>query len=284
MLTTGRSPGKLGLVSEYERRGGGAVLCAVAVLVLAALGGGCKSKYDSAKGAAGYGPTAGAPPSEPVPESAPAEAESSGSYDGTVSGRQGEGVDAPAGTVADPHAAPATRMIVYRAFLRLAVAVVTDGLAAIDALALRHGGYVESSTLSRRVLRIPVQRYRDALAELRRLGDVLDFQQSTEDVTEQYQDVAARIDNLRALRARYLELLAQATTMEQRLAVEKELRRIELELRVLEEERRLLADRAAFATVTVDLEPRHEERAVRDRAAQPFAWVRDYRLDGLFGG
>lgn len=260
------------------------MLCAVAVLVLTSLGGGCKSKHDGAKGAAGYGPTAGAPPSEPVPEPAPAEDESTGSYDGTVSGRRGEGVDAPTGTVADPHAAAATRMIVYRAFLRLAVAVVADGLAAIDALALRHGGYVESSTLSRRVLRIPVRRYREAIAELRRLGDVLDFQQSTEDVTEQYQDVAARIDNLRALRTRYLELLAQATTMEQRLAVEKELRRIELELRVLEEERRLLADRAAFATVTVELEPRHEERTVRDRPAQPFAWVRDYRLDGLFGG
>jgi hypothetical protein len=63
--------------------------------------------------------------------------------------------------------------------------------------------------------------------------------------------------------------------------VERELRRIELELRVLEEERRTLADQAAFATITVDVEAIRVEPVVRDRRPQPFGWVRSYGLERL---
>ncbi|MBI5499037.1 MAG: DUF4349 domain-containing protein [Deltaproteobacteria bacterium] len=176
------------------------------------------------------------------------------------------------------------RMIVYHAWLRLAVHAVQEALAAVDGVTERLGGFVESSTLVRRVLRIPAARYQEAVAALKGLGEVRDFRESSWDVTEQYRNIEARIDNLRALRERFAALLAQATDMDERLAIEKELRRIELELRELEEERRVLADEAAFATLTVDVEALHVETAVRNRAAQPFAWVRSYGLQRVLAG
>jgi hypothetical protein len=188
----------------------------------------------------------------------------------------------PGTPAADAQADRARRLIVYHAALRLAVHVVEETLERIDGLAERYGGHVESSSLSQRVLRIPSERYAEAVAELKALGKVLDFRQSTWDVTEKYRDVEARIDNLRVLRARYVELLASAQTMEERLTIERELRRIELELRLLVEELRLLADQAAFATITVDVERIHDEPAVRDRPAQPFRWVREYGLGAVF--
>ncbi len=178
--------------------------------------------------------------------------------------------------------AAAQRMIVYHAWLRLAVHLVEETLAKIDALAERLGGYVESSTLEQRVLRIPVASYQAAVDELKGLGEVREFRESTWDVTERYQNLEARIDNLRALRARYQVLLSLAQTMEERLAIERELRRIELELRVLEEERRFLADQAAFATITVNVEPIATETAIKDRKPQPFAWVESYGAEKLF--
>jgi hypothetical protein len=162
------------------------------------------------------------------------------------------------------------------------VHLVEETLAKIDALAARLGGYVESSTLEQRVLRIPVASYQAAVDELKGLGEVREFRESTWDVTEKYQNLEARIDNLRALRARYQVLLSLAQTMEDRLAIERELRRIELELRVLEEEQRFLADQAAFATITVNVQPIATETSVKDRKPQPFAWVESYGPEKLF--
>jgi hypothetical protein len=191
---------------------------------------------------------------------------------------------APSGTEAPPQeqSAPAQRMIVYHAWLRLAVHLVEETLAKIDALAERLGGYVESSTLEQRVLRIPVASYQAAVGELKGLGEVREFRESTWDITEKYQNLEARIDNLRALRARFQVLLSQARTMEERLAIERELRRIELELRVLEEEQRFLADQAAFATITVNVQPIATETAIKDRKPQPFGWVESYGPEKLF--
>jgi hypothetical protein len=197
---------------------------------------------------------------------------------------QAESTMGPGGTEApaQEQPAPAQRMIVYHAWLRLAVHLVEETLAKIDALAERLGGYVESSTLEQRVLRIPVASYPAAVGELKGLGEVREFRESTWDITEKYQNLEARIDNLRALRARLQVLLSLAQTMEDRLAIERELRRIELELRVLEEEQRFLADQAAFATITVNVQPIATETAIKDRKPQPFAWVESYGPEKLF--
>jgi len=198
-----------------------------------------------------------------------------------------EEAEAPAeapgsGPAPEKRPASAERMIVYHAWLRLAVHAIEETLARIDALAERLGGYVESSTLEQRVLRIPVASYQTAVDELKGLGEVREFRESSWDITEKYQNIEARIDNLRALRARYLVLLSLAQTMEDRLAIERELRRIELELRVLEEEQRFLADQAAFATITVNVEPIATETSLKGRKPQPFGWVESYGPGTLF--
>jgi hypothetical protein len=187
----------------------------------------------------------------------------------------------PSAPAADPGPAPAPgpaarRMVVYEGWIRLAVHLAEELLRAVDDLTERLGGYIESSSLTQRVIRVPSERYDEAVAELRKMGDVRDFRQRTWDVTEQYRNLEARIGNLRALHTRYEALLAEARTMDERLAIEQE-------LRVLEEQRRYLADQAAFATLTVDVETIQPVTVVRDRRPQPFEWVSGYGLAGLLG-
>jgi len=69
--------------------------------------------------------------------------------------------------------------------------------------------------------------------------------------------------------------------MEERLAIERELRRISTELRILEERRRALSDQAAYATLTIDVEAIAPFVAAI-RSPQPFGWVRSYGLASLY--
>jgi len=176
---------------------------------------------------------------------------------------------------------PIERMIVYTAMLRLAVHSPLEALAQIEGVVAELGGYVQSSTRTRRVVRVPSARYHEAVRTLKGLGVVRDFSQSSLDVTEEFQDVVARMDNLQALKKRYEELLVAAVNMEERLAIERELRRISTELRILEERRRALSDQAAYATLTIDVEAIAPFVAAI-RSPQPFGWVRSYGLASLY--
>jgi vacuolar-type H+-ATPase subunit I/STV1 len=135
--------------------------------------------------------------------------------------------------------------------------------------------------MQQRVLRIPSKHYQDALSQLQELGTILALEQSSEDVTEAFSDVVRRIENLRALQARYTQLLAAANSIQVRLAIEKELRRISQELRELEERRRSLVDRIAYATITLELEAKPKHRVAHSGRVQPFPFVDDYGLSSV---
>jgi hypothetical protein len=174
-----------------------------------------------------------------------------------------------------------TRQVVYTSWLRLAAHDVAKALEDARALTERLGGFVQASSAARLVLRVPAARHDEAIEALKALGEVRSLRMHTEDVTDQYTDLVARLDNLRALKARYEALLLEATRMEDRLAIERELRRITQALQALEEQLVVLKDRVALATITLEAEriqPRHLTRAT---PSQPFAFARGYGAQSL---
>jgi len=173
------------------------------------------------------------------------------------------------------------RLVVYSALLRLSVEAIQSSLLRAEQLVTALGGHVESSSLQHRVLRVPSERYEEALSALKELGTILELTQTSEDVTEAFSDVVRRIENLRALEARYLLLLADAKDIPTRLAVERELRRISAQLRELEEQRRVLADRIALATITLELELKPKTVTISKSRVQPFAFIDDYGLSAV---
>ena len=86
-----------------------------------------------------------------------------------------------------------------------------------------------------------------------RLGEVRHNHVGSQDVTEEYFDLEARIRNKREEEKRLLKHLADSTgKLEDILAVEKELSRVRGEAEQMEGRLRYLADRADLTTVTIE--------------------------------
>jgi hypothetical protein len=103
---------------------------------------------------------------------------------------------------------------------------------------------------------VPVDEFERALRRLRSLAiTVLDEIASGEDVTDEYVDLESRLENLRATRDRIREFLDKAETVEEALQVNEQLAEVEGEIAQVQGRMNYLFDRAAFSTITINLEP-----------------------------
>ena len=137
------------------------------------------------------------------------------------------------------------------------------GALRVEALLARHRGYaaqMNSSTAvgSARVftasLRIPAPELAAALQELRGLGRVDNESQSGEEVTQQHQDLVARLKNARETEARMQAILEQRTgRISDVLEVEQEIARVRGEIESMEAEQAGLEHRVDFASVEIAL-------------------------------
>jgi hypothetical protein len=135
--------------------------------------------------------------------------------------------------------------------------------AVMKGIAERHKGYIAelntatpqdaARTLSA-TLKIPAPQLDAALAELKQLGRVEQEQQSGEEVTKQYTDLAARLKNLRATEERLLAVLRDHTgKVKDILEVEQEVARVRGEIEEMDADQRALQKRIDFATVQLSV-------------------------------
>jgi hypothetical protein len=104
-------------------------------------------------------------------------------------------------------------------------------------------------------LGVPVDRFETVLKALRDLGTVSNESASGEDVTDQYFDLNSRLNNLTATRDRLRDFLNDAKNVEEALRVNDELRVIEEDIAVIQGRINYLADRAAFSTIDLTINP-----------------------------
>ena len=129
----------------------------------------------------------------------------------------------------------------------------------LEAILKRHRGYVGEldaggSTGSGRTLtaklRVPADQLDTVLTEVKALGRVESESQSGEDVTSQYVDLQARLDNARHTEERLSDLLRDHTgKLSDVLAVEQELDRVRGEIEQMEAERKNMANQVSYATL-----------------------------------
>ena len=130
-------------------------------------------------------------------------------------------------------------------------------------LAEQAGGRVDSRTESpgtdaqppsaSLTLRIPSDELDAFVDELRELGAVNSVSMNASDVTQQRNDLDGRIEALTASIDRLQQLLAEATTIADLIAIESELTTRQAELDSLTQQRDWLVDQVDFSTITVDL-------------------------------
>ncbi|NEE08047.1 DUF4349 domain-containing protein [Streptomyces sp. SID7499] len=135
------------------------------------------------------------------------------------------------------------------------------------------GGYVGNETTTRDaeghertrvVLRVPVERYDEVLAELEGSGKLLDRSAKAEDVTDQVVDVESRITTQRASVARIRELMDRATKLSDVVTLEGELSTRQADLESLLARQKSLKDRTSLATITLSLSETPVKKEAKD--------------------
>lgn len=245
----------------------------------------------------------GAPGVAPVPQPAPVAAPGLPAGQPTKPGDMGAGKGPRTASAAqakelDPEAAKAPapdtmQMLIYEAQLHVEVAkdVFAKSIDRVVDVAVSLGGYVASHDNQQVQVRVPSARFRDALKEIEKLGEVATRTVQVQDVSEEYNDLAVRLKSLRATRDRLEQFLARAKDIQEVLAVERELSRLNGEIDRIEGRMRFLASRAAFSTITVVFQPKAEHQVVVDPTDQPppppqtivlpIEWLRKVGLDRL---
>jgi hypothetical protein len=155
--------------------------------------------------------------------------------------------------------APADRMLVWKAHLRVQVWDVSQAVDRAVGLAEGQGGFAERKTDSGEgsasvTLRVPAKVFASTVADLDALGPVTSRVVQGEDVTEQCIDADARLKNKVVLRDRLKQLLDKATDVTDVLAIETELNRVQSDIDSMEGRLKALRGQVEYATITLSLE------------------------------
>lgn len=181
-------------------------------------------------------------------------------------GKAGSGEAAPGGAGSGARATAPPKLtashIIRTASLTVRVKDVPKALEQARTGTENAGGYVGNETTTRDaeghertrvVLRVPVEKYDEVLAELEGAGKLLDRSAKAEDVTDQVVDVESRIKTQRASVARIRELMDQATKIGDVVTLEGELSTRQADLEALLARQASLKDRTSLATITLSL-------------------------------
>jgi hypothetical protein len=102
-------------------------------------------------------------------------------------------------------------------------------------------------------LRIPSNRFDDAVSRVEGLGERVSSSLSSQDVTEEYVDLEGRLNYWEQQEAFYSKLLNEAQTIEDLVAVQTQMQDVLLNIEQIEGRLRYLDGRTSFATLTVGL-------------------------------
>jgi hypothetical protein len=156
------------------------------------------------------------------------------------------------------------RMIVRTGEMSLVVKDINQACDEIAQVAARFDGYVVSSRISGEEedmrgwisIRVVDEKFEQALAELRALAvRVKSESTDSQDVTQEYTDLQARLNNAEATERQYLALLEQATDVEDTLKIYDSLSRVRQEIEQIKGQMQYLERTASMSLIWAHLEP-----------------------------
>jgi hypothetical protein len=157
-----------------------------------------------------------------------------------------------------------------------------DAMSTATTVATRYQGFVVATSTrgseSRRgtmVLRVPADRFEEALNDLRGLGEVEGQEVLGEDVSEEFVDLEARLRHLQAQERVMLALFDEAVAVADTIRIQNELSGVQLQIEELRGRLRYLHDQTTLSTISVTL----AEEGAAIPGALDRAWAR--ALDGF---
>ena len=170
--------------------------------------------------------------------------------------------DAAAETAPPPTAPAQRRMIIKTANLALEIESYDPWMTLVKERVEHFDGFIISSSTrqvyknARRgklTLRVPQPRFEELLEVLKASAVKVSGENiSGRDVSEEFFDLEARLANQKRTEKRFQEILKSAKTVEDILAVERELSRVREQIERMEGRRRFLQDRVSLSTIDVD--------------------------------
>ena len=163
----------------------------------------------------------------------------------------------------------ADRQIISQASLSVEVEDVAGAVAQVRTIAETRGGFISqvatTGTPGRQrsdlVVRVPQGEFFDTLESIKGLGKVWAENAGSEDVTEQFIDLEARLRSALREEQSLLSLLERADTVSNILTIERELARVRSDIERLQGQINYLSRRVDLATISVALFPPEERLA-----------------------
>lgn len=160
-------------------------------------------------------------------------------------------------------------MIARTAELALVTTDFDQSRSRLEEILKRHNGYLgdlnvaDASGAARTLtatLRVPSDQLDATLAEIKKLGQVESESQQGEEVSQQYIDLQARLQNARNSEQRLTQLLQRAGKLSDVLAVEEQIENVRENIERMEAERKNLAKRVDFSTLNMKISEDYKER------------------------
>lgn len=102
------------------------------------------------------------------------------------------------------------------------------------------------------VIRIPAGRFDAFLKVIESLGEHVEYRNiTTQDVTEEFIDVTARLKTKKELEARYHQLFGKASKVEEMLSIEEQIANVRTEIESMEGRLNFLTNRVGYSTLTL---------------------------------
>lgn len=153
------------------------------------------------------------------------------------------------------------RMLIYRGQISLEVVDLSKTMLELSSLVDSLNGYVAGSSTSNYdsqktgtiSIRIPKLSFQNALSTIEGMGVLKDRSTSSEDITEQYIDLKARLTNLQSQEETLRGILSKAVNVPDVLAVQKELERVRGDIDSLTGTLNYLEKNVEMSLITVNL-------------------------------
>ncbi len=250
---------------------GVAILILVAVIVVgcgaAAAPGGTRTDAASGKG--------GIVASPPMPAAAPALAGAAPSQTSAADSLASPNVE----TAVSPD-----RLIIRNGNMVIIVSNVQDATDKIAGIANGAGGLVLSTNSHHEgdllyatvVIKVPAESFDSVMSDLRKLAVKVDSDNtSSQDVTEEYVDLDARVKVLEATEQQLLTFLDQTKNVDESLKVYRELTNVRSQIESIKGRMNYLQKSAAMSTITVQVRPQESSAIVQETGWSPMKVLRN---------
>lgn len=205
---------------------------------------------------------AAAPPPPSAPSESAAPGEDAASAPRMASDESGAGGADKTATTAGPTAAGVTRRIIKTGEMTVEVEGLPAALDKARGIADKAGGYVADLNVTedsegRRngsvTVRVPAEKFDEVFKALQGIGEALSYNESAQDVTEEWVDLEARIANKQEEEAALLALLKRKGELADILEIQRETFRVRGEVEQLEGRLRYLKNQVSLSTISVSL-------------------------------